>query len=318
MEMPKCTVTVDDSYGQGWWEKHKNEVAKWKTEFRYPKLGEKYLDWYCRPDSDAPHVNPRLVILGPARPTLMEVYGSERVTIPEGHEWIGVFSHIKNPGDGWLSIHGDVCFDDRTDIGFTQPRLILRTLPPAPTIESIYGTPNPVIPDGWVSTGILTGAFEVGEAWLSTAGATPYIYVAQARHIDPADRPRLKLRRVSLADVYGKNEVEIHPNFEWTGEFRRPKADENFVFKNLVGFSGPADRLIIRPRAKKVQFVVSGDSYRPPQKGDWFWYDGTWEQATHNRYFSFLCAARQEIDDLTSQTVTQADIDRLNAKGPKC
>ena len=54
---------------------------------------------------------------------------------------------------------------------------------------------------------------------------------------------------------------------------------------------------------------------RCPQVGEWFYAQKEWLQAdvTYSNS-TFICATRHEEPDLTTQTVTQADIDRLRTK----
>jgi len=74
--------------------------------------------------------------------------------------------------------------------------------------------------------------------------------------------------------------------------------------------------LILRKRAPKVWFKAEAGE-RHPKKGQWFWshYDHRWILAdmdwAHDQY---ICATRHEETDNTVQTVTQADIDRLQTK----
>lgn len=278
-------VTVDDVYGAGWLARNKEELDKrWEWEFRFVVHGELVIPQrgssditpgqFLHPNS----ANPLIICLKekPAAPKVEDIYGCslDELTAPDGYVFTGEFRRPEI-GEYFLpegsissySYAARITSKLYTFSRHPELRLILRLSPvtPPPTIESVYGTSNPVIPDGWISAGVLTGAFEVGEAWLgATCGEEGSVVTAAIRYSDPADKPRLKLRRVSLKDVYGSDEVTIPPGFEWTGEFRRSETEDAFVFKTVGGFSGPRERLILR--------------------------------------------------DLTPQTVTQTDIDRLNAK----
>lgn len=132
LQMPQYAVTVDDVYGKGWWEKHGEEVRrKWKTEFRYANDGEQSVGATTLMSCTGRGLStcPLLVILGPARPTLREVYGRDQVTIPAGWEWTG---EIKTPrkGEPYIGFSGTLYEGDRANNDKTEPRLILRRTEP--------------------------------------------------------------------------------------------------------------------------------------------------------------------------------------------
>ena len=84
-------------------------------------------------------------------------------------------------------------------------RLILEKLPPKPTIESIYGTKEPKIPEGYESTGELR-PLKKGDIFLSVCPmgepeTSSFNYDSTSRH------PRLVLRKVK---TYSDAEMLAH------------------------------------------------------------------------------------------------------------
>ena len=128
----------------------------------------------------------------------------------------------------------------------------------------------------------------------------------------------------TLRDIYGVDEVTIPTGWEWTGEWKIPTKGDNFLsggdgtYSDTVHTCPQAiwsgNRLILRKRAPKVWFKAE-EKARCPQVGEWFYAQKEWLQAdvTYSNS-TFICATRHEEPDLTTQTVTQADIDRLRTK----
>ncbi len=126
----------------------------------------------------------------------------------------------------------------------------------------------------------------------------------------------------TLRDIYGVDEVTIPVGWEWTGEFRGPKYGETYssipakyTNAETCSFDNPNydPRLILRKRQPKVWFKAE-EKERCPKKGQWFWshHDHRWILADMDwQHDQYICATRHEEPDLTTQTVTQADIDRL-------
>ena len=135
--MPTCTVTVDDVYGDGWWEKNKDRVLRlWKVALAPVKLHDRCITNSC--DVRQVRYNDEtlvsLIILGPARQTLMEMYGVDRVEIPEGHEWTGEASNHCEADLRILVKSGSMFFAWHSDNGFGASKhvryLILRRTEP--------------------------------------------------------------------------------------------------------------------------------------------------------------------------------------------
>jgi len=80
--------------------------------------------------------------------SIADIYGTDDPRIPGGYE--AVEFRLAKKGEDFLSNSGcgDV-FKAANDWPGRSPRIILRKLPPEPTVESVYGNPNPTIPDGW-------------------------------------------------------------------------------------------------------------------------------------------------------------------------
>jgi len=133
---------------------------------------------------------------------------------------------------------------------------------------------------------------------------------------------RRKPKPPTLRDIYGVDKVTTPTGWEWTGEFRGPRYDE--VYSSTPGKFTSAEtcsgnnpdyhpRLILRKRQPKVWFKAEAAA-RLPKKGDWFWSysNRSWYLAPGDFYLNEVpCATRHEEPDTTVQTVTQADIDRL-------
>lgn len=125
MEMPTCMVTVDDVYGKGWWEKHREPVERaWKVQFAPYTGSQQCLDKAGDLTRLWPHSKPALLVIGPARPTLMEMYGVDRVTIPTGWEWTGE-ARLAVDGESYALVNVGA-WHGATVI----PRLILRRTEP--------------------------------------------------------------------------------------------------------------------------------------------------------------------------------------------
>lgn len=130
---------------------------------------------------------------------------------------------------------------------------------------------------------------------------------------------RRKPQPPTLSDIYGVDEVTIPARWEWTGEFRGPQLQE--IYASIPGkFTSPElcfthnpnydPRLILQERPKKVWFKAE-EKMRAAVCRDWVWSMGQWKQTFADLHGIYLCATRHEEPDLTTQTVTQADIDRL-------
>lgn len=124
----------------------------------------------------------------------------------------------------------------------------------------------------------------------------------------------------TLREVYGTDEVTIPQGWEWTGEWREPKTGDHFQSgggRTCAQFVHRCEkdtwfdyRLILRERPKKVWFKAE-EKARCPKAGDYIWTSHRdWAQAEASLGI-YLCATRHEEPDTTIQTVTQADIDRL-------
>lgn len=201
--------------------------------------------------------------------------------------------------------------------------VILAEKPQPPTIKSVYGKPLSELtpPEGYEFTEFSTDK-RSADAWLGEGGD-----LFLNRHPnDPLGYPRLLLQKKpkppTLRDIYGVDEVTIPTGWEWTGEFRGPKYDE--VYSSTPGRFTSAEtccgnnpnyhpRLILRKRQPKVWFKAEKKP-RLPKKGDWFWSysNRSWYLAPGDFFLNEVpCATRHEETDTTTQTVTQADIDRL-------
>ena len=126
MSIPTTTITVDDVYGDGWWERTGKKAVEGKRwEFRQYKRDEVLLMENCDTiKCSIRTVAPRIVIL-PTHPTLREMYGADEVQVPEGWEWTGE-CRVPVKADYWLTDFGKSI----DKVNHYLPRLILlRTQP---------------------------------------------------------------------------------------------------------------------------------------------------------------------------------------------
>ena len=131
---------------------------------------------------------------------------------------------------------------------------------------------------------------------------------------------RRKPKPPTLRDIYGVDKVTTPTGWEWTGEFRKFKSGDSTLDqgRRLISqwrdsslfYETDTPRLILRERPKKVWFKCEAEP-RVPRAGDWYYSYGSWCKSANGADGIYLCATRHEEPDTTVQTVTQADIDRL-------
>jgi hypothetical protein len=308
------------------------EGWEYSGEFRRVGRGEHFLGsgFYCcgplgRDERNDPTA-PSWIILRKKKDPVEEVYGRpfSELKAPEGFEFTGEFRGFKsgeytlNPKFPAAEPHAShwQWDDDKFN------RLILRKLPPPPTIASIYGTDDPKVPDGWVRTGEFRLP-KVGEVCLHPNITETVIY----HNLSGKVAPRLLLRRISLKDIYGNDSVTIPSGYEWTGRFQDPKAEEYFLdsrgyldqrlssTKRLGPPFKDVSRLILRPTTRKKVRFIAEDKLRVASRGEWYFATlvspNQWCLASWPQSYPVLCGFREEIPDPTPQIVTQADVDKM-------
>lgn len=124
-----------------------------------------------------------------------------------------------------------------------------------------------------------------------------------------------------LEEHYGVDRVEIPAPWEWDETFAenvnaRPfiGSDHEVYPEGLNPVDGP--RLGLRKRKPTRVWFEAEESKRLPQKDDWFWGVGKWNQARYDFVVDpYLCAIRHEEFDESPQVITQADVDRVLGSG---
>jgi hypothetical protein len=130
MSKDQITVTVADIYGSAWWERNKAELEReWEWSFVLAENGMRVVIVNSANIKGTPYVSshkfPRIILHGrKARLGLKEVYGIDRITLPEGEHFIT----WRQPeyGDRWIcaASHGvQTIIPD-------GPRLIVRRVEP--------------------------------------------------------------------------------------------------------------------------------------------------------------------------------------------
>jgi len=128
--------------------------------------------------------------------SVSDIYGTDSPKIPEGYKLTGEFRPPLK-GEWFISL-------DPPNVGNSYPnsdapkhviRLILEKLPPKPTIESIYGTKEPKIPEGYESTGELREVKD-GDIYLGATWAKGAVQTWSGPAITSSAYHRLILRKV--------------------------------------------------------------------------------------------------------------------------
>lgn len=165
--------------------------------------------------------------------SVSDIYGTDTPKVPEGYKLTGEFRPAKlnedylQPSSGcvntWLPGFGDFPKE--------MPRLILSKLPPPPTIESIYGTKEPKIPEGYESTGELREVKD-GDIYLGATWAKGAVQTWSGPAITSSAYHRLILRKVKtysdaeiiafLIDLI--NQDKVYSTLDWARKAKVTKA----------------------------------------------------------------------------------------------
>jgi hypothetical protein len=297
-------------------------------EFRPTEVGEWwFVGSYASKATSKDNLN--VLILRKKKDPVEEVYGRplSKLKAPEGFEFTGEFRGFKsgeytlNPKFPAAEPHASHWQWDDDKLN----RLILRKLPPPPTIASIYGTDDPKVPDGWVRTGF--SKVGPGDYWLSNRACSALGPFKSDERNNENSRPWIILRRISLKDIYGNDSVTLPSGYEWTGRFQDPKAEEYFLdsrgyldqrlssTKRLGPPFKDVSRLILRPTTRKKVRFIAEDKLRVASRGEWYFETlaspNQWCLASWPQSYPVLCGFREEITDPTPQIVTQADVDKM-------